>query len=160
MVIDGERAWREGSEREESRMTLACATAGWWFPLLDKGTLGLEYLLFCQVYSAWTCIPTSPGTSKSWLSCPEEEEWLKRSCHLENSICQAQRHAHGGYMLVVPHQRGGEALSSLEQRDSSPGLPWAFCSLNATSFSLALKSCLSRAYHVRHISSCRGVNWS
>lgn len=45
VVIDGQCAWREGSEREESRMTLARATAGWWFPLLDKGTLGVEYLL-------------------------------------------------------------------------------------------------------------------
>lgn len=29
MVIGGDRAWREGSEREESRMMLACVT-DWW----------------------------------------------------------------------------------------------------------------------------------
>lgn len=37
---------------------------------------------------------------------------MKRSCYLENAVCQAPRCARGDYMLEVQHQRGEEASSS------------------------------------------------
>ena len=73
---------REAGEgvKHDTSLYLACATGEWRCPLFDKGAFGAEYLLFVRCILHEPAPQIHPWTCKLCLSCPEEKQWMKRSC--------------------------------------------------------------------------------
>lgn len=145
----------------EERVKDDISLCDWWMvvSLLEKGTLGVEYLLSIryilhELVSQLCQEPLNYGSlvqrmRNGWkdpanLRIPLARHWGVHMVYVDGA-------ASGG---------GTASSSSGVTRFISLGFLWAFCSFNPTSFSLVFKSCLSRADRIRHISSCQGGNWS